>query len=213
MRVAHGDDPEVPHLRVVDDLVDRVDRCKRRTSFAPSVSAQYASGRREKCASSPCPAPRVLDPLQASREAWIGSNLVGADRCGEALPELLERGQVDRNQLRVGRAQDVGLREPRAVARRRRLAEREVCGERLDREVRHRLEHGHLDETTGARAASLEQRAEHAVRRVDTRDRVGERGTMKRALRIDDDAQESAQRPRNRVAARAFAYGPVPPKP
>ncbi len=41
--------------------------------------------------------------------------------------------------------------------------------------------------------AALEQRAEHAVRRVDAGDRVGERGPEEaRPLLVDDDAQEAA---------------------
>ena len=117
---------------------------------------------------------------------------------------------MDREQALVGGAQDVGLREARPVARLRRLAEREEGGERLDGEVRHRLEHRDFDEAALARARALEQRAEHAVRGVDAGDRVGERGPEEaRTLRVDDDAEEAGQRLRDGVVARALGVGPV----
>ena len=117
---------------------------------------------------------------------------------------------MDRQQAFVRRAQDVGLCEARPVARLRRFAQGEVGGERLDREVRHRLEHRDFDEAALARARALEQRTEDAVCGIDARDRVGERGPEEaRTLRVDDDGKEAGQRLRHGVVARALGVGPV----
>ena len=112
---------------------------------------------------------------------------------------------MNRDQAAVRGAQDVGLREPRPIARLRRSIEREERRERLDGEVRHRFEHRDFDEPAAPGAAALEQRAEHAVRRIDAGDRIGERRTEKaRTVGIDDDAEKPAQRLRHGVVARAI---------
>src|SRR5688572_9926051 len=116
-------------------------------------------------------------------------------------------------QAMVGGAQDVGLRQARPVARLRRLAEREVGGERLDREVRHRLKHRDLDESALARARALEQRGEDAVRGIDSSDCIGQRGPEEAgSFRVHDDGEESGQRLRDRVVARALGVGPIGPE-
>src|SRR4030095_10280433 len=56
-----------------------------------------------------------------------------------------------------------------------------------------------------AGAAALEQRTQHAVRRVDAGDRVRERGAEKAwTVGIDDDAEKTAQRLSHGVVARTI---------
>ena len=93
---------------------------------------------------------------------------------------------MDGDEAAVAGAQDVRLRQARAVARVRHRAEREVRGKRLDGEMRHGLEHRDLDHAALAGAAALEQRAEHAIGGVDAGDRIGERRAEEaRPLGID----------------------------
>src|SRR5512138_1433519 len=112
---------------------------------------------------------------------------------------------MNRDQAAVRRAQDICLRESRPIARLRRALECEECRERLDGEVRHRFEHRDFDEPALAGAAALEQRPEYAIRRVDAGDRVRQRGTEKaRTVRIDDDAEKTAQCLSHGVVARTI---------
>ncbi len=107
-------------------------------------------------------------------------------------------------------AQDVRLRESRPVARFRHRAEREPRGIGLDGEMRHRFEHRDLDQRALAGAGAVEQRAEHAVRGIDAGDRVRQRGAEEtRAIRIDDHAEEAAERLRHRVVAGTVDVGAV----
>ena len=150
--------------------------------------------------------------MRASRSEKRASRaeLGRLERVQEPLPELLERGQVDREQPVIRGAQDVGLGKARAVARFRRLAEREIRRKGLHGEMRHRLEHRDLDEASLARRRALEQRAENAEGGVDAGDRVCERGAEEaRTLRVHDDAEESGERLRDRVVARALGIRPV----
>ena len=81
----------------------RVDRRERHVVRRPSVSAQSASGRlRETRVELLAQRLVVLDARKPRREsARSASKLVGASiACSEPLPELLERGQVDRKQPR-----------------------------------------------------------------------------------------------------------------
>ena len=147
----------------------------------------------------------VVDASLPRAEALVAADLRRRQRADQPFPELLERREMDRDQAAVRRAQDVRLREPRPIAGLRRAIEREERGERLDGEVRHRFEHRDFDQTAASGAAALEQRAEHAVRRVDAGDRIRERRTEKaRTVGIDDDAEKAAQRLRDRVVARAI---------
>ena len=69
------------------------------------------------------------------------------------------------------------LGEARAVARSRHLVEREVRCKRLHCEVRHRFEHRHFDAAAAIGARAFEQGAEHAIRCINTCDRIGKRRT------------------------------------
>ena len=197
-------DPEMAHLRVLDDLVDRVDRRERHVVLAQALGPVRERMLGKVPAELPAELLVVLDPRQPRVEAPVAHQPLRTDRGRETVPELLERGQVDGDQSLVGGSQDIGLREPRPVRRGGRVPEREERGERLHREVSHRLEHRDLDEPPGARPAALEQRAQHTVGRIDAGDRVGERRPEKsRPLGIDHDAQETTQRLRDGVVTRA----------
>src|SRR5271163_2974450 len=110
---------------------------------------------------------------------------------------------MDRDQALISGLQDVGLCESRPITGSGGIVEREKGRKGLNREVRHRLEHRDLDETTLPRPAALNQRAQYAVRCVDSGDRVGERRTKKPgAAGIDDHAQKSTERLRYGIIAR-----------
>ena len=110
---------------------------------------------------------------------------------------------MDRDQPPSARAQDVGLREARTIARARHFAEREEGGERLDGEMRHRLEHRDFDEPALPVRPRSKQRAEHAVGGIDAGDRIRQRRPQEaRPFRIDHDAEKPAQRLRHGVVAR-----------
>ena len=116
------------------------------TSCACSRCIQWASGWRAKRASSSRRS-ASYSAMRRSRGLKRGSiaSSGASQRRDQAGPELLQRGQMDRDQALVGGAQDVGLRQSRPVRGGRRLAEREEGGEGLDRKVRHGLEHRDLD--------------------------------------------------------------------
>ena len=147
----------------------------------------------------------VGDARQALAEARVARELVGVQRLDQSQPEFFQRRQVDGDEPVVGGAQDVGLREARAVRGFRHGAQREERRERLDGEMRHGFEHGHFHQLAAAAAGAFEQRAQHAERRVDAGDRVGQRRPEKpRPVLVDHHAQEARQRLRHRVVARAL---------
>jgi hypothetical protein len=124
-----------------------------------------------------------------------------ARRGGAAMDEVLDERML-------GRVQDVGLCEPRTVARRRHRIEREKGGKRFDRKVRHGLEHGHLDQRALAAPAALNERSQDTVGRVDSGDRVRESGTQEAgAAGVDHNAQKSAQGLGDGIIAGAFNVG------
>src|SRR5581483_8337033 len=115
---------------------------------------------------------------------------------------------MDDDQARIRSPQNVGLRQTRPVARARHGAERKVRRKRLHREVRHRLEHRHLDERARTGPAPLHQGAQNPIRGIDPGHGVRERRSEKlRVARIDHNAQKPAERLGNRVVARALRIG------
>ena len=112
-------------------------------------------------------------------------------------------------------SQHVGLRHARPAVRAHHLVGREEVREGVEVEVRHRLEHRHLDRAADAGAAALVQRAEHAVGGVEAGQRIGDRrADDARVVRVDQQLQEAARRLRHRVVGSAGrAAGPVAPKP
>ena len=190
-------------LRIVDDFVDTVDGGMRHVVGLEAMHPLIERAAREVRVELDAQRLVLLDAARPGREARVARELRRLERLHQPLPELLERGQVDRDQPLVGGPEDIGLCEPRAVRRGRGLVEREECGERLHREMRHRLEHRHLDVAAAPRAAPLDERPEDAVRGVQAGDRIGERRTEElRAPVVDHHAQETAQGLRHRVVAR-----------
>src|SRR5450631_2138375 len=121
---------------------------------------------------------------------------------------------MDRNEARIGGSQYVGLRKSRPIARCRSIAESKVGRERLDREMRHRLEHRDLDEATLAGSTALHQRTEHSIGGIDPGNGIGECWPQKaRAAGIDDHAQETAQRLCHRIVARPLRIRSIRSKP
>jgi hypothetical protein len=74
----------------------------------------------------------------------------------------------------VSRAQNVGLREPGAIARGRRATESKKRSKGFNREMCHRLQHRDLDEITLTGPSALNECTQHAVSRIDARNRIGE---------------------------------------
>src|SRR5271168_2355443 len=86
----------------------------------------------------------VSDTRLTGTKSHVGPQFRGFERADESVPEFFERGEVNGDEPLVGRAQNVSLCEPRAIARSRRCTEREKRGKRFNRKMRHRLEHRHL---------------------------------------------------------------------
>src|SRR5581483_3236566 len=117
---------------------------------------------------------------------------------------------VNGDQALIGCVYDVGLREPRPIRRGGCVAEREESRERLDREMRHRLEHRDLEVTATTATAALHECRENPLRGVQPGDGVGQRRAEKlRPAIIDGYAQEATQRLRYGVVARALGVGSI----
>ena len=145
----------------------------------------------------------------------IAAELGCLERGDQPLPELLQRGQVDGDQALVGGAQDVGLRQTRAVGGGRRLAERE------DRPRTVRRRNAPWPRASRPRRDSRGRcgRAAPALRGCPARrtagDGIGQRRTQElRAPVIDHHAEKAARAPA--PPSRSWgdrAYGPLEPKP
>ena len=169
---------------------------------------------RERCAEQLDQRLLVIDPCLARREARVVEQVGLLDRLRQALPELLGRRHVQRDPLAVAAFEHVRLRDARPAVRAHHLVGLEEVRERVEVEVRHRLEHRHLDRAADARAAALDKRAEHAVGGVEAGQRIGDRRPDDaRVLGVDEQLQEAARSlrdgvvrgPRRRRAGRAEA--------
>ena len=108
-------DPEMAHLRVLDDLVDGVDRCERHVALAQALGPV----RERMLGNSPSPAQLlvVLDSRQPRVEARRSRTSRSEPIAAVRPSQNFERGQAYGDQSLVGGSQDVGLREPRPVRR------------------------------------------------------------------------------------------------
>ena len=173
-------------------------RCAAR-SFAPSssISASWFS-------------------MRASRVAKRGSsNRPGCSiACARPCQNFSGDDMCSAIHLPSAHSQHVRLRDARPAVRAHHLVGLEEVREGVEVEVRHRLEHRHLDRAADSRAAALEQRAEHAVGGVEAGQRIGDRrADDARVLGVDQQLQEAARRLRHGVVAGRAAAGPVAPKP
>ncbi len=110
-----------------------------------------------------------------------------------------------RDETLVCRAQNVGLGETRTIARRWRGAKRKEGGKGFYGKMRHGFEHRNLNQCALAGPAALHQRAQDAVGRVDSGDRVCESGTQEaRTAGVDHNAQEPAEGLGDRIVARTL---------
>ncbi len=150
----------------------------------------------------------VVDPPLAHGEARVGGQGLAVDGQNQVVPELLDRRQVQADQLAVGAAHDEGLGQPRPVERRRHLAQGEIAGEGLDGEMHHRLQHRDLDQPPLAGAAALDQGGHDPQRRIEAGDGVGHGGAEQaRRVGVGRDAEEARQGLGDGVVARPLDIG------
>src|SRR4026207_2098198 len=111
--MARRTEPEMAHLRVLDDLVDRVDWREWHVVLAQALGPVREGMLGKVPAELPADILVVVDPRQPRVKAPVALQPLRTDRGRETVPELLERGQVDGDQSLVGGSQGIGLREPR----------------------------------------------------------------------------------------------------
>ncbi len=145
-------------MRIVDDIVDAIDRRVRNVVAAERLDPMRQLLARESLVELGAERLVVLDPGVPLRKARIGGQARRIQRGYQAGPEFLQRGQMDRDQALVLRMQDISLRQTRTIARCRRHAESEIGGKGLNCEVSHRLQHRYLYQTALSGAAALHER-------------------------------------------------------
>ena len=146
------------------------------TSCACERSIQCASGLRSEARIQLVAQALVLGNAALARVETLGRRPVPAPRVPRPVPPRTSPARTGGCAISrvIGGVQDVGLREPRTVRGARRLSQRKESRERLDREVRHGLEHRDLDVTALAGAPALHQCAENALSGVQARDGIGQ---------------------------------------
>jgi len=120
----------------------------------------------------------VVDSCLADVESLVRLEL----RCSSAATSVPELSREDRCIAirRSSACAECRLGETRTIARRRRGAKRKEGGKGFYGKMRHGLEHRNLNQCALAGPAALHQRAQDAVGRVNSGDRVRESGPKKR---------------------------------
>jgi len=113
------------------------------------------------------------DAPGAIGKARITEQLGVSDGPGEASPEFLRRGHVQRDPFRVGAFKHIGLRNARPTVGPHNLALREIVGEVVEIEVAHCFQHRDVDAAAPAGPVAFVQRAENPERGIEARHRIG----------------------------------------